>query len=135
LEAISYCEYAENILEVQSEQLPPLLPQTEMNASTCSPLSNYIAVGLERDPLGCLVMNLHTVPTTCFPMCKENKYIEIGIKNNGKKTSYGNRLMEDIMALHFLSFNKLDGVQKLMASMPSDQAVREWELLTPKDMK
>jgi hypothetical protein len=43
--------------------------------------------------------------------------------------------MEDIMALHFLSFNKLDGVQKLMASMPSDQAVREWELLTPKDMK
>jgi hypothetical protein len=51
------------------------------------------------------------------------------------KTYYDKVLKEDDSALCFASFKNGDGIQKLVASMPDDQALREWELYTLKDMR
>jgi hypothetical protein len=51
------------------------------------------------------------------------------------KTHYDNVLKEENPAPHFPSFQNRDGVQKLVASMPDYQALREWELHTLKDIK
>jgi len=48
---------------------------------------------------------------------------------------YDNMLKEEHTALRFPSFKNGDGVQKLIASMPDDQALREWELYTLEDMR
>jgi hypothetical protein len=44
-------------------------------------------------------------------------------------------LKEENTTLHFPSFTNRNGVQKLMASMPDDQARGEWELYTLEDMR
>jgi hypothetical protein len=44
-------------------------------------------------------------------------------------------LKEENTALGFRSFKTEDGVQKLVASMPDDQALGEWELYTIEDMR
>jgi len=74
-------------------------------------------------------------PYYLFAMYEEYKDIQCGMMKNGMKMYYDNILKEDITALHFLNFKNGNCVQKLMASMPNHQVVREWELLTPKDMK
>jgi len=51
------------------------------------------------------------------------------------KTYYDNVPKEENTALRFPSFNNGDGVQKLVARMPDDQALREWELHTLEDMR
>jgi hypothetical protein len=51
------------------------------------------------------------------------------------KTYYDKVLMEENTSLHFPSFNNGDGVQKLVADMPDDQALGEWELHTLEDMR
>jgi hypothetical protein len=51
------------------------------------------------------------------------------------KTYYDNMVKEENTALHFPRFKNRDCVQKLVASMPDDLALGEWELHTLEDMK
>jgi hypothetical protein len=51
------------------------------------------------------------------------------------KPSYDNVLKEENTALRFPSVKNVDGVQVLVASIPDDQALGEWELHTLEDMR
>jgi hypothetical protein len=51
------------------------------------------------------------------------------------KMEYDNVLKEENTCLHFPTFNNVDGIQKLVASMPDVLALAEWELHTLEDMK
>jgi hypothetical protein len=51
------------------------------------------------------------------------------------KTYCDHVLKEGNTALRFRSFKNGDGAQKLLAGMPDDQALREWELHTFEDMR
>ena len=51
------------------------------------------------------------------------------------KTYYANMLKEELTAWRFPRFKNRNGVQQIVASMPGDQALGEWELHTLQDMR
>jgi len=135
LDTIPYLEHFENIADSQSPPPPPPLPRTEIYPGAGAWLINFFAGPWEHDAQGCLETNLQNNPYYLLVMREEYKYIQCGIKKKDMKTYYDNVLKEEITALQFPGFKNVGGIQTLVARMPDDQALGEWELQTLNDMR
>jgi len=70
-----------------------------------------------------------------FATREDCKSIKCGTQQKGMKTDNDNVLKKENTTLRFPSFNNGDSVQQLVATMPADHALREWELHTLEDMR
>jgi hypothetical protein len=135
LDTFVYLDHVENITDLECQTPPPTLPKMETHPVARTLLSNYIAEPWEHGSQGIHETNLENNPYYQFAKREEYKNIQCGIKKKGMTTYYDNMLKEENTTLRFPRFKHEDGVQKLMASMPDDLDLGEWELHTLDDMK
>jgi hypothetical protein len=123
VDAFPYLEEVANIADFESQPPPYPLPLRERYHGASAPLNDYIAEPWECDTEGCLQTNLQKNPDYPFATREQNKIIECAIKKKGMKMYHDNVLNEEITALHFPRVKNGDGVHKLVASLPDDQAL------------
>jgi hypothetical protein len=128
-------KHVEYIADSVSEPPPPPLLWTDMHPGTGALPIVYIAEPWEHDTQGCLETNQQTNPFYPFAMHNEYKYISCGIERNSMRTEYDNVPNEENTAQLFPSFQNRDCVQTIVASMPDDQALGQWELNTLEDRR
>jgi hypothetical protein len=135
LHVFPYLKHVESITDSISPPMPHPLPRKELYPGTGAPLSDSISDLRECNAQGGLQMNLHNNPYNTFAKYGEYKYIQWEIKNKGMKMYCDNVLKEEDTPLRFPSFKHRNGIYKLVASMPGDQALGEWELHSLEDME
>ena len=84
---------------------------------------------------GCLETKLQNNPYYPFATREEYKYLQFGINNKGMKTFNDTVQREEYTTLCVICFNNRDGMQKLMACMPDDEALGKFKLHVLKDMR
>ena len=135
LDSFPHLEHIENIADLVSHPPPPSLRRTETFPAAGALMIDYAAKPWESDNKGCLETNIPNTHYYPFVTRAEYQYIQCVIKKRGMRTYHDNVLKEENTTLHFPWYKTGDDVQKLVASMPDDQALGEWELHTLEDIR
>jgi len=130
-----YLEHIESITDSESQPPPPPLWYMQTYPSAGTPLSDYITPPWEGDTQSCLETTPQNNAYFQFVTRGEFRYIQCGMIMKGMKTYYDNGLKGENTALCFRTFKKWECIQKLVASMPDNQALWDWELHTLADMR